>query len=186
MNREGPVGDRYHTIDMGEDGYWTPIDKYPVDSSGDGVPDFLRSAEYFAYLFGSAGDAFQLPRIYNVRRSRLVDVTARPEFRPYLANQVDKAEARCRDAEPAVSSGGCPAFVALAAIFGRQDAAWRIMLAVHRPQPDRRLPIQCPDGKVRTCDEGVPFRSYPEALLAYLKHYELVPADWRPPRTSAG
>jgi hypothetical protein len=181
-----PVGDRYRTIDMGESGYWTPIDKYPLDNSGDGVPDFLRTSEYFAHFFGSAGDAFPLPRIFNVRGSRLVNVTDRPEYRPYLANQVAKAEARCRDPLPSVSSGGCPAFVALAAIFGRQDAAWRIMLAVHRPQPDWPLPSRCPDGRVGGCEDGIPFRSYPEALLALLKEYRLVPSGWHPPQIAAG
>jgi hypothetical protein len=95
--------------------------------------------------------------------------------------EMAKAEILCRNPDPPTSAGACAGFVADAARAGRLDAAWRIMLKVHKPDPNYELPKICKDRLVGFCDDGRPYTSYPVALEALLKQEGYIPKDWRPP-----
>jgi hypothetical protein len=81
------------------------------------------------------------------------------------------------------ANGACPAFVAAAARVGKLDEAWQQMLTAYDATVDWQLPTGCWISAEGGCppDQQIVYKSYPEALQAFLVKYDYIPKNWVPP-----
>lgn len=146
---------------------------WPKDEDGDGVIDIVLFDQAFLYAFASYADSWPPPRIYHLQAGKLVDVSDRRGLAPLFETQAKEAGAACREK----SAGACAAYVADASRLGRRAEAWAVMLEAMKDNPagEDWLPEGCKvarddDGMCRKGQEVV-YKSYPEALAAFLKDH---------------
>lgn len=175
-----PEGKGFRTLNLGDEWHGVSI-PYPVDHDGDGRPELVFPDRTTVFHFTTQEYDVPPPAIINIVGGGAVNVSADRRFRPLFLAKMAEAEKLCRDPDPPTSAGACPGFVASAARAGRLEAAWRVMLKAHKPDPNYPLPRTCEDGRVGFCEDGRPFTSYPAALEALLKQSGYVPKAWRPP-----
>lgn len=179
----GLVGGKLKVVDLGSwDGDNIPI---PQDVSGDGVVDFIMSDNSFLYAFASYADSYAPPKIFNIIGGEARDVSGNPAFRSLFGKSMQQAGERCRPGSDAAPNGACAAFVASAARLGKLSQAWPQMLAAYDASSNWDLPTGCTVSDGNGCPAGaeIVYKSYPEALLAFLKREGYVPKSWLPPET---
>jgi hypothetical protein len=177
----GLVGGRLKVVDLGSwDGDNIAI---PQDVSGDGTVDFVMYDNSFLYAFASYADSYAPPKIFNIIGGEAKDVSGNPAFRSLFGKSMQQAGERCRPGSDAVPNGACAAFVASAARIGKLNQAWPQMLAAYDASSDWDLPTGCTVSDDNGCPTGaeIVYKSYPEALLAFLKREGYVPKSWLPP-----
>jgi hypothetical protein len=155
----------------------------PKDISGDGTTDFIIPDNRFLYAFASYAESYAPPRIFNVVGGRVVDVSKNPKFRSLYAAEMAKAGALCQPGNGSGANGACPSLVAAAARLGRLDQAWRQMLGAYDPTVDWTFPTGCWVADDNGCPAGqeITYKSYPEALQAFLVRGGYIPPNWIPP-----
>ena len=178
----GFVAGKLKVLDLGSwDGDY--IDP-PKDISGDGVVDFVMYDNSFLYAFASYADSSAPPKILNVINGEVRDVSGNPAFRPLFAKEMQAAGQLCRAGSDRSPNGACASYVAAAARLGKLNQAWPQMLAAYDATSDWDLPTGC---RVREGAGGCPdgakiiYKSYPEALLAFLKGEGYIAQGWLPP-----
>lgn len=158
---------------------------FPEDLDGDGHREIQIWDRRFNYAFASFGGSHTPPRVMEVRRGHVQDVSAEPRFRRAFAAYLPEVEAECR----ARKNGACPAYVAAAARAGQLEAAWQVMLESYDPTDDWPLPLACrsPD-KDAPCPSGqeVTFQTYPEALRWFLGDLGYLPPVYLPKPDAKG
>lgn len=146
----------------------------PSDLDGDGVVDFVVSDDRFLYAFSSYAESYAPPMFVNVVAGKLVDVSAKPGFRPRYLKLMARLAGYCSPRrKDEASNGACAAYVAAAARAGRFDAAWAQMLQAYDRGGNSPvwLPSEC---RVEVGDEECPeaetirYATFPEALRAFL------------------
>lgn len=177
----GYSGGKLKVLDLGSwDGDTIDV---PTDVSGDGVVDFVMHDNSFLYAFASYADSYAPPKILNVIDGEVKDVSSGPAFRSLFAKEMRDAGQRCRPGLGMTANGACPAFVAAAARVGHLERAWAQMLAAYDATADWDLPTGCLVSDRDGCPEGaeIVYKSYPEALLAFLKREGYIAKSWLPP-----
>jgi hypothetical protein len=169
------------TLELGSwDGDNLPL---PKDINKDGVADIVVSDNSFLYAFASYASSYAPPQILNVRNGKVLDVSRGAGYRPLFAETMREAGEQCTSASDGDSrNGACPAYVATAARLGKLGEAWRRMLAAYDPSTDWDFPTGCKVSR-SPCPAGaeVQAKSYPEALLNFLRSGGYVPRGWQPP-----
>jgi hypothetical protein len=178
---------RIKVVDLGSwDGDVLPV---PTDLNGDGLADFVERDNSFLYTFAAYAMSYAPPTILNVTGGRVVDVSRRPAYRRLYLDEMAKAGETCRTGASGMDrNGACPSYVASAARVGRLDEAWADMVRSYSAAEDWEYPTGCTLKVKSECPEAsrVVYKSYPEALLAFLKEHGYVPAAWMPRTTSGG
>lgn len=177
----GLVDGNLKIVDLGSwDGDSVDI---PKDVSGDGLVDFVMYDNSFLYAFASYADSDAPPKIFNVVHGEVKDVSRNAAFKPLFVKEMNKAAERCKPGLGMAANGACPAFVAAAARVGKLDQAWPQMLAAYDASSDWDLPTGCAVSAEKGCPSGaeIVYKSYPEALLAFLKREGYVSKSWLPP-----
>jgi hypothetical protein len=123
------IGGTWRTVDLGtRDG--EPLGTFPTDVDGDGVADVLDQDDRFAYAFGCYACSWMPPRIFNVRKGQVIDVSAEPRYRKLFEADYPRAKEACgRPTEADSNAGYCAGVVADGARLGRSEEAWAFALA---------------------------------------------------------
>ena len=156
----------------------------PKDLSGDGIADFVVSDDRFLYTFSPYAMSYSPPKVMNVVGGKVRDVSRSAAFRRIYASAMNEAGAVCRSAEDGLTrNGACPAYVAAAARAGKLNAAWSEMIGAYDASTDWELPTGCVVSTQQECPKGreIQFKSYPEALLHFLKETGYIEGNWQPP-----
>ena len=156
----------------------------PRDISGDGLADFQLVDNSFLYAFSSYASSRAPPLILNVRRGKVVDVSKAAAFRKLFAESMESAGAACTSGGSGDErNGACAGYVAAAARIGKLEEAWRGMVTSYDATTGWDFPTGCRVTAADTCPSGseILFKSYPEALLHFLKRRGYVSANWLPP-----
>jgi hypothetical protein len=155
----------------------------PKDVSRDGIADFIVHDGAFLYAFASYASSIAPPKILNVQGGKVINVSRRAAYRTLFEATMRDAGERCsQGADGDTRNGACPAYVAAAARLGQLEPAWKRMVASYDATTRWDFPTRC---KVsgETCPEGqeISFKSYPEALLDFLKVHGYISQGWKPP-----
>jgi hypothetical protein len=156
----------------------------PKDISGDSVADFEMVDNRFLYAFTAYAMSYAPPKIMNVVGGNVVDVSTRPEFRNLFGKAMQNTRSNClNNSDGAVRNGACAAYVAEAARFGKLAQSWSEMLGAYDASQDWDWPQGCWVSDENGCPSGqeIVYKSYPEALLAFLKRNGYVARNWVPP-----
>jgi len=165
----------------------SPATEFPTDIDGDGVADIRRTDDGFLYAFASYAASVPVPRIWNLRGGRLVDVSAEPRFASVWRELADEALPACADQESAERNGACAAYAAAKARLGEAEDG--VATAVKNAAPSDWLPESCsiePGDGVCPDDKKVKFASFEQALRWMLADHGYIdlpppPAGGTPP-----
>jgi hypothetical protein len=156
----------------------------PTDRSGDGIADFVFNDNRYLYAFSSYASSYSPPQILNVINGKTVDVSGMADFRQLNVETMNSAGAQCVSGTTGDNrNGACPAYVATAARIGQLEQAWSRMINAYDAQAATDLPTGCATEDAAECptDQLITFKSYPEALLYFLKENGYVAKSWLPP-----
>ena len=156
----------------------------PKDISGDGIADFEMVDNQFLYAFTAYAMSYAPPKILNVVGGRAIDVSTKPEFRSLFEKAMHDARSKCvSGGDGAVRNGACAAYVAEAARVGKLEQAWSEMLSGYDATQDWDWPQGCWVSDENGCPSGqeIVYKSYPEALLAFLRRNGYIARKWVPP-----
>lgn len=156
----------------------------PTDVNGDGVADFQFVDNTFLYAFASYASSYAPAKILNVRGGKVIDVSRQSGFRKlHLASMKKAAEACTSGSSGDERNGACPAYVASAALVGQLEQAWRDMTSSYDAATGWDFPAGCRVASENGCPSGqeIPAKSYPEALLLFLKERGYIAKGWQPP-----
>ena len=92
------------------------------DYDGDGYADLRRGDTRFLYEFGSYATSATPPRIWNLFRGTLVDVSDQPAFQPIFTEYAERAKAICGRSDPYRNSA-CMGYLAASARLGKAAEA---------------------------------------------------------------
>lgn len=95
------------------------FDQIPNDINGDGYAD-LVTVDPFDYSFSSYAGSYSPPKIYNVFRGKLVDVSREPGFRPLFQKFADTTKVECNPTSEE-RNGACIAYLAAMAVLGKLE-----------------------------------------------------------------
>ncbi len=117
------VDGQWRTLDIGAfDG--EPIPVFPTDIDGDGITDIERADDRFAYAFGCYASSWMPPRIFNIRRGKVQDVSGSARYRKLYVKDFKEAKSQCvKHANPA-----CAGMVADSYRLGGSDKAWSVAM----------------------------------------------------------
>jgi hypothetical protein len=177
----GFSGGKLAVVDLGQwDGDQLPT---PQDVSGDGVADFVMRDNRFLYAFAPYAQSYAPPQIFNVLNGRMVNVSGNPRFHGLFAKEMQNASAECQPGLGLAANGACASYLAAAARLGKLDQAWAQMVGAYDATVDWKLPIGCWVSDDNGCPAGqeIVYKSYPEALQAFLKKYGYISNRWIPP-----
>lgn len=156
---------------------------FPSDVSGDGVADFVISDDRFLYSFAPYAYSIAPSRIFNIRSGKVVQVSDVRKFEKILLMEMRDARKSCVNGTSGYErNGACPAYLALASRVGRTQVAWNEMIGAYDASVDWELPTGCLKKVNKTCGDRdtIHYKSYPEALLAFLKDAGYIGQSWLP------
>lgn len=153
------------------------LQDFPQDIDQDGFADFVFDDDRFKDRFSSHASSWAPPRILNIAKGQLVDVSARPSFASRFEQFAQTARTECANAARSDESDGngvCAAYVAAAARLGRFDQAFKEATAWASKDPpslsDCKTKLidvhgwaECPDG------QEVEFQNFATGLRWLLK-----------------
>ena len=144
-----------------------PLDTFPRDIDGDGIPDIVLADNRFLYTFGCYACSFPPSLVYNIVGGKIIDHSAAPTLQAFYRSQMIKYGANCLMHE----NGACAGFVGAAARAGLAEYAWDVMLASYNRSSTWPLPTTCRDKAVAmNCPADLTEQptNYPSALMAFL------------------
>jgi hypothetical protein len=152
-----------------------PVGEFPEDIDRDGVRDFEWIDNSLLYAFTSYAGSRPVPRIYNLQRGELADVSREPRYGGIFRQFADEALAECR-AQDSENAGPCAAYAYAMAVQGEAEDG--IRAAVSLAEEPSWYPIdclvewvddQCPEGKERT------FAGFEDALRWIMRENGYLP-----------
>src|SRR5262245_59788006 len=101
-----------------EFGLWDgdPLPESPDDVDGDGTPDFVLKDDRFDYAFAPYTESHKPPRIFNIERAKVVEVSRNARYNEIYKAEMNSAHAGCVRHKNAA----CAAFVASASRLGQR------------------------------------------------------------------
>lgn len=140
-------------------------DAFPRPRIGpDGVPVLPLADWSFNYIFASHAYSGQPLEVLRVANGKVINVTAQPEYRPWLLKDMANWRNLCADPKETYHNGYCAAYAADAANAGQLDAAWPIVL---QDSTDEKESF-CGTWSAGRCVE-MKFEHYADALRWFLK-----------------
>ncbi len=154
----------------------------PYDMTGDGIADFVMRDNRFLYAFSSYAESYAPPQIFNIIGGKMIDVSTSGKFNTLYLDEMKKAGAQCQPGNSG-ANGACPAFIASAARLGKLNQAWAQMIGAYDASVDWALPTGCWVSDKDGCPGGeeITYKSYPEALHAFLVRSGFISGAWHPP-----
>ena len=147
------------------------IESFPTDLDRDGIADFVGSDNRFLYTFSSYAGSWAPPRILNIFKGQIIDVSDQPTF-AHLYQEFEKsARQACADKSVSDRNGACAGYVAAATRLGHFEHAMREANKLANHSTEITLPeacavplvgYSCPDGKERK------FHTFESALRWFL------------------
>ena len=141
-----------------------PVDRFPRDVDGDGTIDLEWMDDSLRYAFSSGAASWSVPRIYNLRRGQLVDVSRAPGFARIYRKLAAETLEECRKSK-SERNGACAAYAYVRAIQGQAEDGIRTAAGFAGPSDwypyDCTVDYvddRCPEGKERE------FESFEDAL----------------------
>ncbi len=129
-----------------------PLDAFPADIDGDGTRDFDWIDHSLLYAFTSYAGSWPVPRIYNLRRGELADVSREPRYASKYRKFSNKALAECRK-QDTESAAPCAAYAYAMALQGKAEEGIQTAARFARQPP--WYPIDCTvDWVDDVCPEG--------------------------------
>ena len=156
----------FDPVDGGSD------DTFPNDLDGDGTVDFVRQDDNFRYQFASGAGSYSPPKIYNIYKGQIVDVSGDPAFRPRWEKFAADTWRGCSDRSNEDRNGACAAFVAASARLGRFELGLKEAEAVAAKGDAMELPEDCKAALVNhVCPAGseVKFYTFGAAIRWFLQ-----------------
>ena len=162
---------RLKTIELpGVDG--EPDHKFPADLDGDGSRDFVSQDDSFLYQFGSYASSYSPPRVFNIYKGALVDVSSEPGFRVLWERFAAKTKVACANRADTDRNGACIAYLAAEARLGRFEQAFPLVGNLAYAGPQAQYPSGCKVALVDyVCPKGqeIEFHSFGPAARWLLK-----------------
>ncbi len=155
------VGGQWRIVDGGS---WDGEEIIPEDADGDGEQEIVHGDDRFLYRFSCYACAGAPTRVFKLVEGALVDVTTSPLYRPRDERDLPNFQQGCANHD----NGACASYVATASRLGRRDEAWKFMLDHYDRKSDWGLKDCALDGDKGNCLAEIQYRSYPEALTAFL------------------
>ena len=162
---------------------------FPADVSGDGIADFIAADDSFLYKFAPYAVSRSPPEVINIIDGRPVNVSSSAAFQAVYRKDMEKTGQDCqKNSDGLARNAACAAFVADAARVGEADQAWALMLASYDPSATWDWFDKCtiPTADICPRNAQLHFKSFPEALLNFLKRESYVSADWIAPEAPSG
>lgn len=145
----------------------------------DGTVELTGADNRFLYRFDSYAASYAPPQIYELRGTKLVDVTREEKYRPWLRAELAKQEKEAGEYEETWKSNGFLAgWVAHKALIGEQADAWPRMLKLYNR--DYLWGVSECDGvkpPAKCTDPGQMGTLFPIALRAFLVQSGYLAAD---------
>jgi hypothetical protein len=151
-----------------------PESEFPKDVDGDGTVDFVRQDNNFIYQFASGAGSYSPPKIYNIFKGQIVDVSDQPAYRliwQAFANQVRNG---CADKANPDRNGACIALAAAGARLGSFQSYFRDAVANANSGDDALLPESCEVAEVDyRCPKGkeIKFYTFESAAKWFLRQH---------------
>lgn len=145
-------------------GQWDGSDIIPQDADGDGESEIVHGDDRFLYKFSCYACAGTPKRVFKLVEGALADVTMSPLYRPLDERDVPNFQQGCANHD----NGACASFVAAASRLGRHDEAWKFMLDHYDKSSDWGLTDCLLSDQNGNCQAPVRYKSYPDALAAFL------------------
>jgi hypothetical protein len=152
-----------------------PLADFPEDIDGDGARDFEWIDSSLLYAFTSYAGSLPVPRIFNIRRGELIDVSREPGFAPRFRAFAAEALAECR-AGGSENAGPCAAYAYAMAIQGKAEEG--IRTAVRLAGEPSWYPYDCLVEEVDDrCPEGQErqFTGFEDALRWLMREHGYLP-----------
>ena len=150
-------------------------DSFPRDVDGDGTVDIRWSDDSLLYAFTSYAGSRAVPRFYNLRQGRLVDVSREGGFAREYRSFARKALRDCRE-DDVENSSACAAYAYALAIQGRAEEGIRTAAELANDPlwypvdcTVQRVEDQCPEGKERA------FTGFEDALRWLMRQNGYLP-----------
>ncbi len=145
-------------------GGWDGSGIIPEDADGDGEDEIVHGDDRFLYRYSCYACAGTPVRVFKLIEGTLADVTMSPLFRGLDEKDLPDFKQGCANHD----NGACAAYVAAASRLGRHDQAWQFMLDHYDRNSDWGLTDCALRGGGGKCVARVQFKSYPDALTAFL------------------
>ena len=155
------VGGQWRIVDGGS---WDGEEIIPEDAEGDGEQEIVHGDDRFLYHFSCYACAGAPMGVFKLVEGALVDVSMSPLYRPRDERDLANFQQGCANRD----NGACASYVAAATRLGRRDEAWKFMLDHYDRKSDWGLKDCALDDGKGNCLAEIQYRSYPEALTAFL------------------
>lgn len=151
-----------------------PVAEFPKDLDGDGVVEFVRQDDNFRYAFASGAGSFSPPKLFNIFKGQIVDVTEQPSYKLVWVQFAKEVRARCADRSDTDRNGACIALAAAGARLGQHSAFLKEAVANAYSGEGMELPEHCMDELVNyQCPAGkeVKFYTFESAANWFLQRH---------------
>lgn len=155
------IAGQWHVVDGGS---WNGAEIVPEDADGDGEDEIIHGDDRFLYKFSCYACAAPPKRVFKLVEGALADVTSSPLYRPLLEKDLPNFQQGCANHD----NGACASFVAAASRLGRRSDAWQFMLDHYDKTSDWGLSDCALYDSGGNCAAPVQYKSYPDALTAFL------------------
>lgn len=158
------IGRQWGLIDLDE---WnTEPDEFPLPRRGpDGVAVLPLWDEDFNYAFASYAFSGVPLKLLRVDRGKIVNVSADPQYRPWILEDMAQWQTLCTDPKQDERNGFCAAYAADAAHAGQLDQAWPVVM--QNAQDEKQS--FCRTYSRGHCQDAVKFEHYADALRWFLQ-----------------
>jgi hypothetical protein len=159
------VAGQWRIIDGGS---WNGDEVIPEDADGDGEQEIVHGDDRFLYRYSCYACAAPPVRVFKLIQGALADVTLSPLYRPRDEKDLPNLQQGCASHD----NGACASYVAVASRLGRHDEAWRFMLDHYDRKSDWGLKDCALHDDKGNCLADVQYKSYPDALAAFLQRID--------------
>jgi hypothetical protein len=138
-----------------------PETEFPKDINADGIVDLVRQDDSFRYQFSSGAGSVSPPRIFNIYKGQIVDVSDQPAYRPLWLELARNTRVACADRSDLDRNGACIALAAAGARLGNYSSFLREAVANANSSNDAVLPEGCETELVDyVCPKGKEIKFY--------------------------
>lgn len=138
-----------------------PETEFPKDINADGIVDIIRQDDSFRYQFSSGAGSVSPPRIFNIYKGQIVDVSDQPVYHPLWLELAKNTREACADRLDLDRNGACIALAAAGARLGNYSSFLKEAVANANNSDDAMLPEGCEAELVDyVCPKGKEIKFY--------------------------
>jgi len=120
-----------------------PETEFPKDINADGIVDLVRQDDSFRYQFSSGAGSVSPPRIFNIYKGQLIDVSDQPAYRPLWLELAKNTRTTCANRRDPDRNGACIALAAAGSRLGNYSSFLKEAVANANDGKDAILPQGC-------------------------------------------